>query len=285
MWFLQPSSAHPSAALRLQSAMAAPIFAERHVSCLKKLQVEKFDPRRLVPIEWTQWLLAAGLRPSTLSIYGKDPTTMLEILLDGGWMMLPLLFCSIAVVAIIIDRVRAFRAAAVDFTGLRKNVRDLLFAGKTDEAIDACAASSGPVAATRLVGLQRYVRMKAKGRSLQDMETTVTKTMEDYAPKAINGLEKRLNALILISGISPLIGMTGTVTGMIRSFDVMAASAGLDPGAVAGGIAEALITTAAGLIIAIPAVVAYNVFVRRIEDYTMAIESAITDVAEAMEEA
>ncbi len=210
---------------------------------------------------------------------------MLEILLDGGWMMLPLLLCSIAVIAIIIDRVRAFRAAAVDFTGLRKNVRDLLFAGKTDEAIDACAASSGPVAATLLVGLQRYVRMKAKGRSLQDMETTVTKTMEDYAPKAINGLEKRLNALILISGISPLIGMTGTVTGMIRSFDVMAASAGLDPGAVAGGIAEALITTAAGLIIAIPAVVAYNVFVRRIEDYTMAIESAITDVAEAMEEA
>ena len=210
---------------------------------------------------------------------------MLEILLDGGWMMLPLLLCSIAVIAIIIDRVRAFRAAAVDFTGLRKNVRDLLFAGKTDEAIDACAASSGPVAATLLVGLQRYVRMKAKGRSLQDMETTVTKTMEDYAPKAINGLERRLNALILISGISPLIGMTGTVTGMIRSFDVMAASAGLDPGAVAGGIAEALITTAAGLIIAIPAVVAYNVFVRRIEDYTMAIESAITDVAEAMEEA
>ena len=210
---------------------------------------------------------------------------MLEILLDGGWMMLPLLCCSIAVIAIVIDRVRAFRAAAVDFTGLRKNVRDLLFAGKTDEAIDACAASSGPVAATLLVGLQRYERMKAKGRSLQDMETTVTKTMEDYAPKAINGLERRLNALILISGISPLIGMTGTVTGMIRSFDVMAASAGLDPGAVAGGIAEALITTAAGLIIAIPAVVAYNVFVRRIEDYTMAIESAITDVAEAMEEA
>ncbi len=210
---------------------------------------------------------------------------MLEILLDGGWMMLPLLLCSIAVVAIIIDRARAFRAAAVDFNGLRKNVRDLLFAGKTGEAIDACAASSGPVAATLLVGLQRYERMKAKGRSLQDMETTVTKTMEDYAPKAINGLEKRLNALILISGISPLIGMTGTVTGMISSFDAMAASAGLDPGAVAGGISEALITTAAGLIIAIPAVIAYNVFVRRIEDYTMAIESGITDVAEAMEEA
>ena len=109
--------------------------------------------------------------------------------------------------------------------------------------------------------------------------------MEDYAPKAIHGLEKRLNAMILISGISPLIGMTGTVTGMIRSFNVMAAAAGLDAGAVAGGISEALITTAAGLIIAIPAVVAYNYFTSRIEVYNMAIEAGITDIAEAIEEA
>ena len=109
--------------------------------------------------------------------------------------------------------------------------------------------------------------------------------MEDYAPKAIHGLEKRLNAMILISGISPLIGMTGTVTGMISSFNAMAEAAGLDAGAVAGGISEALITTAAGLIIAIPAVVAYNYFTNRIEVYNMAIEAGITDIAEAIEEA
>ena len=210
---------------------------------------------------------------------------MLGFLLDGGWMMLPLTLCSIAVVALLIDRARAFRAAKIDFNGLRKNVRELLMQGDVDAAIDACVHSSGPVAATLLVGLQRYSRMKARGRAMIEMQQAVVRAMEDYAPKAIHGLEKRLNALILVSSISPLIGMTGTVTGMIRSFNTMAAAAGLDPGAVAGGISEALITTAAGLLIAIPAVVVYNVFVRRVEDYTMAIESCITDVEEAIEQA
>lgn len=199
--------------------------------------------------------------------------------------MIPLLICSIAVVAIIIDRARAFRAANIDFDGLRAKVREALKDGKVEEAMEACSASSGPVAATMLTGLMRYRRMKERGRSLSEMQSTVSKTMEDYAPKAIHGLEKRLGAMILISGISPLIGMTGTVTGMISSFNAMAEAAGLDAGAVAGGISEALITTAAGLIIAIPAVIAYNYFTNRIEVYNMAIEAGITDVTEAIEEA
>ena len=210
---------------------------------------------------------------------------MLGILIDGGSMMVPLLICSIAAIAIIIDRFRAFRAANVDFDGLRRTVRENLAKGDIQAAMDACTQSSGPVAATLLTGLQRYQRMKARGRTMMEMQTTVTKTMQDYAPKAIHGLEKRLNAMILISGISPLIGMTGTVTGMISSFNAMAEAAGLDAGAVAGGISEALITTAAGLIIAIPAVVAYNYFTGRIENYNMAIEAGITDIAEAIEEA
>ena len=81
------------------------------------------------------------------------------------------------------------------------------------------------------------------------------KSMEEYAPKALRPLENRLNLLVLVAAIAPLLGMTGTVTGMISSFDVMASSAGLDPGAVAGGIGEALITTAAGLIVAMPCAV------------------------------
>lgn len=208
---------------------------------------------------------------------------MLGVLIDGGAMMIPLLLCSIAVIAIIIDRARAFRAADVDLEGLRGNVREALSNGNVEGAMDACAKSSGPLAATLLTGLQRYSRMKARGRTPVEMQAVVSKTMEDYAPKAIHGVEKRLNALILISGISPLIGMTGTVTGMISSFNAMAEAAGLDAGAVAGGISEALITTAAGLIIAIPAVVAYNWFTNRIEVFNMAIEAGINDVVEAIE--
>lgn len=209
---------------------------------------------------------------------------MLGFLLDGGWMMLPLLACSIAVVALMIDRIRAFRAANIDVEALRKDVRSKIMSGDVDGAIKTCEASTGPVAATLLIGLQRYARMKSRGKTPEEMEMAVSKTMEDYAPKALHGLENRLGAMVLIASISPLLGMTGTVTGMIRSFSVMAEAAGLDPGAVAGGISEALITTAAGLLIAIPAVVVYNIFTRRLDEYTMTIENGIADVVEAVGE-
>ncbi len=210
---------------------------------------------------------------------------MLSILIDGGAMMIPLVLCSIAGLAILIDRLRAFKAANVDVEALRKTIRTRMDAGDIDGAMEACNQSTGPVAATFLMGLQRYQRMKSRGNhTVLEMQGSVTKTMEDYAPKAMSSLEKRLSAMVLISGISPLLGMTGTVTGMISSFNAMAEAAGLDAGAVAGGISEALITTAAGLLIAIPVVVAYNYFQTRNDAYTSSIELGIADISEAIEE-
>ena len=208
---------------------------------------------------------------------------MMGLLMDGGWMMIPLLVCSIAMLAVIIDRCRAFRVAArLDPEALRAEVRALVEAGRIDEAAAACERSDGPVAAVILRGLQRLRAMQAKGKPHPEIEAGVAKAMEEYAPKALGGLEKRLGTMVLIASISPLIGMTGTVTGMINSFSVMAEAAGLDPGAVAGGISEALITTAAGLIIAIPGVVAYNMFQRKVEEWTTQIESAVSEVSQAI---
>lgn len=209
---------------------------------------------------------------------------MLGYLMDGGWMMLPLVICSVIGFAILIDRARAFRAAGSDYDELRGKVRAALEAGNVDDAMNCCKASSGPVASTLLVGLTRLSNLLAKGKTPEEMELVVGKTMEEYAPKSLRGLEKRLNYLVLIASISPLLGMIGTVTGMINSFTVMAASAGLDPGAVAGGISEALITTAAGLLIAVPCVVGYNVFTRRADDYATAIETGMNDILEVLSE-
>ena len=209
---------------------------------------------------------------------------MLGFVLDGGWMMLPLIICSIVGLAVMIDRARAFRAAGTGFEELRKRVKSLLQANKLADAIEQCDRSEGPVAATLLNGLLRYKRMKERNMPVAEIEATVSKTMEEYAPKALQGLERRLNILVLIASISPLIGMVGTVTGMMRSFGTMSETAGLEPGAVAGGIAEALITTAAGLLVAIPCVVANNYFGRRVDDYTSSIESGIADVVEIIAE-
>ena len=208
---------------------------------------------------------------------------MMGYLMDGGWMMLPLLICSIVMVAAIIDRMRAFRAAAkLDPATLRGKVTQLVADGDVAGAIAACKGSEGPVAAVLLVGLEKFVRMYKKGKNETEIAAGVTKAMEDYAPKAMNCLEQRLGTMVLVASISPLIGMCGTVTGMINSFSVMAEAAGLDPGAVAGGISEALITTAAGLIIAIPGVVAYNMFQKKVEEWNVQLETAIADFAQAV---
>ena len=208
---------------------------------------------------------------------------MMGYLMDGGWMMLPLLACSIGLLAVVIDRVRAFRAASkCDPVKVRAAVREAVVAGDIEKAKAACEETEGPVAAVLMTGLQRLEHMKAKGKSEADIEAGVSKAMEDYAPKAMKGLEQRLGAMVLISSVAPLLGMCGTVTGMINSFSVMAEAAGLDPGAVAGGISEALITTAAGLLIAIPGVVAYNMFQRRIEDWNTHLEAAIAELVQAI---
>ena len=208
---------------------------------------------------------------------------MMGYLMDGGWMMLPLLICSIAMVAVIIDRSRAFRAAAkLDPKALRAKVLGLVEAGDIAGAMEACRASEGPVAAVLLVGLEKFVRMYEKQKSETEIEAGVTKAMEDFAPKAMAGLEQRLGSMVLVASISPLIGMCGTVTGMINSFSVMAEAAGLDPGAVAGGISEALITTAAGLIIAIPGVVAYNMYQKKVEEWNLQLETSIADLVQAV---
>ena len=208
---------------------------------------------------------------------------MMGYLMDGGWMMLPLLLCSIAMVAVIIDRARAFRAASrVDPAALRERVCAAVASGDLAAAAEACSSSEGPAAAVMLTGIERLRHMKEKGKSESEIELGVSKSMEDYAPKAMNGLEKRMGAMVLIASISPLIGMCGTVTGMINSFSALAEAAGLDPGAVAGGISEALITTAAGLIIAIPGVVAYNFFQKKVEEWNMELEASIAGIVAAV---
>ena len=207
---------------------------------------------------------------------------MLTLLMDGGWMMLPLLACSILGLAVIIDRARAFRAAGNAHEALRKSLRAKLEARDLAAALGTLEGQNGPVAATLLTGMNRLVKLVSGGKALPEATLAAVRSMQEYAPKALRPLENRLNLLVLVAAVSPLLGMTGTVTGMISSFDVMASSAGLDPGAVAGGIGEALITTAAGLIVAIPCAVAYNLYTKRIDDLTATLDTSMTDFMETV---
>ena len=201
---------------------------------------------------------------------------MLGYFLDGGWMMLPLTICSIVWVAIFIDRIRAFRAAGTTHEDLRKGLRDALDAHDVGKAVTLCEQGNGPVAATFLTGLSLYQRMKARNKTTAEMAVAVSKAMEEYAPKALQGLENRLGYLVLIAGISPLIGMVGTVTGMINTFRSATESGATGIQSLSGGISEALITTVMGLSIAIPCLLVHALLsrvaqsrIRQLEDKTV----------------
>ena len=204
---------------------------------------------------------------------------MLEHILDGGTIMIPLVLLSVLAFAVIIDRMRVFKVAEQDVMALRKAVSDHLYSGNVDDSIKACEKSSGPVAAVLMVGLQKFRKLLNLKKPMNEIETSVNKAMGDYAPHVVETLEKRMNLLTMIASVAPLLGMTGTVTGMIASFDSMASS-GMDAAAVSSGISEALVTTAAGLIVAIPAVIAYNIFVKRVDRIVLDIEESATEIVD-----
>jgi biopolymer transport protein ExbB len=201
---------------------------------------------------------------------------MLKILVDGGFMMIPLVCCSILALAVFIDRLLAFRSNAnVDVRSLRARVMDALRAGDVQEAAVLCTDTPGPVSAALLAGVQAYAKHHAGSSDGKELGTVVKTAMDDYSLHAMNAVEKRFWILSTIGNSAPLLGMTGTVVGMIASFEGMM-QGGVDAKSVAGGISVALITTAAGLVIALLAVVPYNYFTSSADAIDLELEETKT---------
>ena len=190
--------------------------------------------------------------------------------------MVPILILSIIAIAVIIDRIRVFRLAAKNPSRLLNEIIAQLDEGHTDKAIELCRQEKGPIAAVLVTGLTRFDRLMRAGKNMAEIEVGVNKSIADYSQHVIESLEKRLNLLTMIASVSPLLGMTGTVTGMISSFGSM--SSGLDASQVSTGISEALVTTATGLIVAIPAVIAYNIFAKKVDHVVLEIEQTATQL-------
>jgi len=196
--------------------------------------------------------------------------------------MLPLVACSLVSLAVVYDRWMAFRAnRRIDTPALRAKVLASLRANNIGAAISECESARGPIASVLLAGLRSYEQLHEKGESSETMRMVVAQVMEDYSSQAMGVVNKRLDVLTTIGTAAPLLGMTGTVTGMIASFSGMAEGAGAGAGGqIAGGIAEALVTTAVGLIIALSAVIPQSVFNRWSDEIELEIEESTTDVVE-----
>lgn len=191
-------------------------------------------------------------------------------------MMVPLMVLSVLAVAVAIDRWVAFsRNDRVDSRSLRSKVLDLLVAGKLNEAAVLCSNTPGPVSAVMLAGLQAYAKFRRITVSQPETcRSLVEDAMENYSQVAAAAVNKRLGVLSFVAGAAPLLGMLGTVAGMISAFAGMAVG-GVSNETVSAGISEALITTAAGLIISLVAVVPYHYFTSRAN----AVESEMVESA------
>jgi biopolymer transport protein ExbB len=186
---------------------------------------------------------------------------MLKTLIDGGPLMIILMAESVLAVAVALDRWMAFRAnSRVDVRTLRAKVQNQMLAGKYPDALAICLTTPGPVSAVMAAGLQSYIRHRVVTSNGETLRAIMQDAMADYARMAMSVVEKRMNILSFIGTSAPLFGMTGTVTGMIRSFGAIAAAGDVDAAIVASGISEALITTAAGLLIAMMAVIPHHYF-------------------------
>ena len=196
---------------------------------------------------------------------------MLEFFLKGGPLMWPILLCSVIVIAIVLERLYHLHRAGVNLPNLLTRVKKLLWEGKPEEAERLCRDTSGPVAHILAMGIHLH------NRSLEEKE----KILARVGSRELRRLEKNLNALGIIGHIAPLLGLLGTVTGMIKAFVTIAELGGrVDASVLAGGIWEALITTAAGLSVAIPAIVFYHYFEGRVDNIATQMKDAASEVLE-----
>jgi len=194
---------------------------------------------------------------------------------QGGPVMWPLLAFSVLGLAVAIERFFALRKARVNVNEFLAKVRKALMVNRSlRDAVKICEQYQGPVASVMKAGLLKF------GQPKEDIE----KTIENAALFEMGRLERGLSVLATTANVAPLLGFLGTVTGMINSFDALAKQGLSNPAAVASGISEALITTAAGLIIAIPVQLAYNYYMTRINKFVRDIETAANMLIETFGE-
>lgn len=189
---------------------------------------------------------------------GASSFTLLNLFYDGGGWMYPLLLCSLFAVGVIIAKAYALWAAHRESAKILEEVETLIHAGKVNEAVVRCEETPGPVSAILLAGLRRVQEQIYRTNDVEQAVKT-TGTIE------LGFLERGLPILATISNVAPLLGFLGTVAGMISAFAAIEVAGQVEATLVAGGIKVALITTAAGLLIAIPVNIAYNFFVTRID--------------------
>jgi len=193
---------------------------------------------------------------------------MLMLMQQGGLLMWLILIIAFFAFAIFCERFLYYHRAHINTGDFVNGIRNALKRGNVSEALALCDEAPGPVA--------QVVKAGIENRELHRED--LREAMEDAARIEIARLERRLVVLATIAQIAPLLGFLGTVAGMISTFKVMQATMQSAPGQLAGGVWQALLTTAGGLAVAIPAYVGYNYLVSRMRSIVLDMEKAANEI-------
>lgn len=211
----------------------------------------------------------------TLSLSARQETmSFFELLAEGGVLMIPLFLLSLLAVFVIAERWRSLNNSRIEIDKFLRTIEGMLKDGDRERALTYCDGIDKPLARILKAGIRRL------GRPIRDIEDSI----RNAGKKEIYHLEKRMNWLATIAGVAPLIGFTGTVTGMIEAFmDIQALQGNVNPSVLAGGIWEALITTATGLIVGIIAYGFYNFLLGKINRMIHELENASADFIDMLQ--
>jgi biopolymer transport protein ExbB len=197
---------------------------------------------------------------------------MLDLIIAGGWVMIPILLCSVLAMGIIVERLWTLRRRRIIPDGLVLQVWQLAREGRLDRKKIQELAEGSPLGRILAAGLvnRRHAREVMK------------EAIQDVGRHVVHDLERFLATLGTIASISPLLGLLGTVTGMIKIFSTITTHGVGDPMQLAAGIAEALITTVAGLIVAIPSLFFYRYFHGRVDELVVTMEQEALKMVEVL---
>lgn len=205
-----------------------------------------------------------------------ESVSLLDLALAGGWAMIPLLLLSAAGLYIFVERYLALKkAAAASSASFVDKIKSMVLAGDINGAKMLCAQTNSPVARMLQKGISRI------GHPLKDIEAAI----ENVGKVEVSALEKGLSSLATVAGAAPMLGFLGTVTGMIQAFIAIAQAEGsVSPKLLSSGIYEAMVTTAAGLIIGLPAYVGYNYLVAKTNKVVHAMEYSAIEFMDLLQE-
>lgn len=212
------------------------------------------------------------LRVATATPAAGGPRSVWGFVEAGGVMMIPIGLCSLLVIAIVVERLVTLRRRSVIPPGLVTSVTGSLDRGDVDGARSACEADGSPIAAIIGAGLRLV------GRQADEVE----KRIAEAGAWEVRRLRRNVRALQVVGAIAPLLGLLGTIFGMIRAFQTVATSADAlgRTELLAKGIYEAMVTTAAGLVVAIPSVVGYHWIAGRIDGLVAEMDRLCVDLVE-----